>query len=349
MADAQDALVRVTRPLDRPPCDVWAALTDPAAVRAWLGECSEPLRPATLCSLDLGDGDMSVLEVLRAEAPSYLEYAERCFGIGPRTTITWQLEPIEGGCLATVTDFEPQRSTEDGAATRREWLARTARLRQTLQTRAPSRGRWNEEFSIGTELPGSVPAIWSMLGDLAAAPRWLPIAGDLAAGAAQLQLADGAEPAHFEVTHIRREADQQYLAFRVRHRGWLDATHWAMHLRPRRQAALVTLSHIGWEGIAREAAEQCRQRQRFAGLWYRTLLRLTLSYVRQHAIQLLSPADVEQRLGEPGFVVLDSNRPTLWAQGHVPGAVFVGQEEIAPELLPADRDATLVFYCRDST
>ena len=96
MTEAQAAAVRVTRALDRPAHDIWWALTDPAGLERWLGECSEPLRAANLCSLDLGDGDASVLEVLRADAPTHLEYAERSFGIGPRATVTWRLEPRPG-------------------------------------------------------------------------------------------------------------------------------------------------------------------------------------------------------------------------------------------------------------
>ena len=45
--------------------------------------------------------------------------------------------------------------------------------------------------------------------------------------------------------------------------------------------------------------------------------------------------------------VFDSNRETLWEQGHLPGAVAVGQETFPPEVLPADRGAALAFYCRD--
>jgi len=58
----------------------------------------------------------------------------------------------------------------------------------------------------------------------------------------------------------------------------------------------------------------------------------------------LTPDEVEALLGKPGVVILDVNVPTVWEDHHLPGAVHVDDPDLA-RFLPADRGATLVFYC----
>lgn len=62
----------------------------------------------------------------------------------------------------------------------------------------------------------------------------------------------------------------------------------------------------------------------------------------------ISAQEAYARLGQPGFHMLDCNLEMVYHRGHVPGAVYVGYDGLAPELLPEDRDATLVFYCGSS-
>src|SRR5581483_10593999 len=130
--------------------------------------------------------------------------------------------------------------------------------------------------------------------------------------------------------------------------AWLHPTACRLALRPRAESALLTIRHVGWEGIGFERAARLQARRRFAALWHRVLLFLTLGHVRALGIPTIAPAELRARLGEPGLYLFDSNRVTLWRQGHVPGAIHVGQEELAPRLLPPDRGASLVFYCRDT-
>jgi rhodanese-related sulfurtransferase len=90
------------------------------------------------------------------------------------------------------------------------------------------------------------------------------------------------------------------------------------------------------------------QRKRFAAFWHRFLLRFTLDCARSWQIPTLSAAELKARMELPEVFVLDANRATLWERGHVPQAVFVGQEDIPLDRLPPDKDAELVFYCRDT-
>lgn len=59
----------------------------------------------------------------------------------------------------------------------------------------------------------------------------------------------------------------------------------------------------------------------------------------------LTVAEVAARIGQPGFHVFDNNGPGRWKRGHVPGAKNLNAYNYAPGELPADKDATLVFYC----
>ena len=62
-------------------------------------------------------------------------------------------------------------------------------------------------------------------------------------------------------------------------------------------------------------------------------------------IPALTVAEVAARLGEPGFFVFDNNGPSRWKRSHVPGAANLNAYQIEADDLPADKDATLVFYC----
>lgn len=59
----------------------------------------------------------------------------------------------------------------------------------------------------------------------------------------------------------------------------------------------------------------------------------------------LTVAEVAARLGQAGFHVFDNNGAGRYRRSHVPGAVHLNAYGYEPGALPADRAATLVFYC----
>ncbi|HVT70553.1 MAG TPA: rhodanese-like domain-containing protein [Trebonia sp.] len=65
-------------------------------------------------------------------------------------------------------------------------------------------------------------------------------------------------------------------------------------------------------------------------------------------IKELSVGDAVALLAEPGTTFLDANPESRYRRGHIPGAVNVDPGAVA-DALPADRDARLVFYCRDTS
>ena len=69
---------------------------------------------------------------------------------------------------------------------------------------------------------------------------------------------------------------------------------------------------------------------------------------RTHDIPLITAPEVYQHLGTANFFVFDSSLLSQWRRGHVPGSIFVGMDDYDSALLPADKKATLVFYCYHS-
>ena len=59
----------------------------------------------------------------------------------------------------------------------------------------------------------------------------------------------------------------------------------------------------------------------------------------------ISPADVQQMVGERRGAVIDVNARQRWEEGHVPGALNLDPIGYQAGELPADRNASLVFYC----
>jgi hypothetical protein len=52
-----------------------------------------------------------------------------------------------------------------------------------------------------------------------------------------------------------------------------------------------------------------------------------------------------RRLGLPNTYAFDGNNPETYVEHHLPGAMRVNHKDITPGILPADKDATLIFYC----
>lgn len=62
-------------------------------------------------------------------------------------------------------------------------------------------------------------------------------------------------------------------------------------------------------------------------------------------IRELAVSEVAARLGHPGFFVFDNNGQGRWQRSHVPGAKNLNAHLFEAGDLPADKTATLVFYC----
>lgn len=61
----------------------------------------------------------------------------------------------------------------------------------------------------------------------------------------------------------------------------------------------------------------------------------------------LTVEEVGQRLADPGVHIYDGNHDEVYLEGHLPGAVHLFSKNIKEGVLPADKGATLIFYCRN--
>lgn len=62
----------------------------------------------------------------------------------------------------------------------------------------------------------------------------------------------------------------------------------------------------------------------------------------------ISPEEVRQRLGQPGFIAIDNNSISSFRRHHLPGARHLDPGDYSPEDLGSDKKAIIVFYCSDA-
>ncbi|HEY2749103.1 MAG TPA: rhodanese-like domain-containing protein [Polyangia bacterium] len=61
----------------------------------------------------------------------------------------------------------------------------------------------------------------------------------------------------------------------------------------------------------------------------------------------LTPQEVAARLKQKNVYVFDNNDPDVYKSGHLPHAKWVHPSEYDAKELPADKNATLIFYCHN--
>lgn len=328
--------------------EIWKALTEPDIVRKWWGEISPPFRVGRLSQLAVGDGDLYALEIVRLEPPYHLEYGRRLFGIGAKETIRWIISAKEGGCLINVSYTVPELDGDRRCAWHEEWIDHTDRLEKCLKNESLRPSPRLRELIISTELPGGITSVRSYLSEYLKKVFGLFRNPFYEKDETTLSVRDGAEPNDVRIVTGRGDSTACSVSLELSHSTWLYPTSAHLYLRQRPQGTKLTIRHRGWEGTAFDDEDRKRQRARFARFWHRFFLRFTLEYARSWRIPTLSPADLKSRMERSRLFVYDANRTTLWERGHVPEAVFVGQEDIPLDRLPSNKHTELVFYCRDS-
>jgi rhodanese-related sulfurtransferase len=61
----------------------------------------------------------------------------------------------------------------------------------------------------------------------------------------------------------------------------------------------------------------------------------------------LTPQEVFGKLKQKNVYVFDNNDPDVYKDAHVPGAKWLHPSEYDAKSLPADKNATLIFYCHN--
>jgi len=102
LGDDGTVQVRFRRHLPHPVEQVWASLVDPAQQATWMPGCTFEARAGAPVLFDFGDEGRAEGEVLVAEAPTLLEHTWLWPG-EPRCTVRYELEPVDGGTVLTLT------------------------------------------------------------------------------------------------------------------------------------------------------------------------------------------------------------------------------------------------------
>ena len=68
-----------------------------------------------------------------------------------------------------------------------------------------------------------------------------------------------------------------------------------------------------------------------------------------HELKQLTVDEVAARIAanDGKTFVYDDNPKEVWIHGHVPGAKWLDEDQVTAADLPADKTATLIFYCHD--
>ncbi|MGB0085370.1 MAG: rhodanese-like domain-containing protein [Rhodomicrobiaceae bacterium] len=69
--------------------------------------------------------------------------------------------------------------------------------------------------------------------------------------------------------------------------------------------------------------------------------------VETKAFPELSVKEAAELIAQGIAVVIDVNPRRRWASGHLPGALNLDPAEFTRDDIPADGNATLIFYCSD--
>ncbi len=252
--------------------EAWAALTQRELVGRWFGDLSESLQPGGAHRLDFGDGDSFEIFDVALDPPFRLFYRWRFLGTGPSDMIVWKIEPDRDGCRVCVTDSEPARSAEAVNELTEGWTDFLERLRGYFATGQSTRYEWRRDFDGSIEMDLEAPQAFQILFRAANRRNWLPWWGGAIASGSTVAMLDGARPTRFR---IDRPASDDLLTVRIALScpEWLGPTHCTIAVQRRGAAALLTVSHRGWEAISGDENQQMAQRRRFAALWVAALRR----------------------------------------------------------------------------
>lgn len=77
------------------------------------------------------------------------------------------------------------------------------------------------------------------------------------------------------------------------------------------------------------------------------LLSPLVGYGDETKLNAMTPQEVNAKLKQKNFYVIDNNDPEVFKAGHLPGAKWLSPSDYDAKALPTDKSATLVFYCHN--
>ncbi|MDT0329473.1 SRPBCC domain-containing protein [Nocardiopsis lambiniae] len=270
--------------------DVWNALTDPYAIAQWFADADEFwAAPGRESALDFNDGEFFWCRTVAAEPPhegrALLEHLWRWVGVGPATTVRWELsEPTGGVVRVRVVERATNPPSDWRSWNGMGWPGILDQLAEHLRTGRRQRWPWRRMGPyVQTELPLGTFEAWSTLTSIPALQFWLGrSSGTLVEGdRVDFTIGDASGTASLAVTrHV--EANQSFPSFQPRleftlHRlGWpgpLDGHLWIEPAGLGR--SVLQVFHSGWERFG-QLAEAPVDRALLTAFWASAFGRLVL-------------------------------------------------------------------------
>ena len=271
---AEGLTLRFVRHLRHPVAQVWAALTEPAQVRSWLGELDGPLETGATYELILGPNRVggTVLEVIPLQALAYTW--EEAISGPTAATVRWQLAAEPTGTQLTFTStsstatFLPEggagwegildslRGRLDGVEVdggQEKWRRLTTHYAETFDV-SPSLGLLDDDARPGDGsatvrfvrfLDHPPERVWAALTDPAQTARWLAAASiDQRVGGSVEISFEGGEVVTGTVRAIEPGCVLEYTWVSSGTRA--SVVRW--HLEPRGDGTRLELTHTFHDG-----------------------------------------------------------------------------------------------------
>ncbi len=77
------------------------------------------------------------------------------------------------------------------------------------------------------------------------------------------------------------------------------------------------------------------------------ILIVPIGAARAEGFGKLTVDEVKAKLHQKNVYIFDNNDPEVYKDAHLPGAKWLHPSEYNPKDLPADKNATLIFYCHN--
>lgn len=242
--------------------DVWRSLTDPYVVAQWLAEADEfwavPGRESTL---DFEDGEFFWCRTTVTEPPhegrALLEHLWRWVGVGPASTVRWELAQMDGPVVRVrVVERATNPPSDWRSWNGMGWPGILDQLAEHLRTGRRRRWTWRRMGPyVQTELPVGTFEAWSALTGVPALQFWLGrSSGTLdPGGEVDFTLGDASGVARITVVeHV--EANQSFpsfqprLEFRLSRPGWPGPLTCHLWIEPAGLGrSILQIFHSGWE------------------------------------------------------------------------------------------------------
>lgn len=269
--------VTVPYPVD----DVWTALTDPKALGKWLARpVGKWAKAGKEAILDFEDGEFFLCGTETVTSPSggrggTLRYLWRWVGIGPATSVTWEVRDRGPGATTVMVTEEAVNPPSDWRSWNgMGWPGILEQLAAYLRSGTDNRWTWRRMGPyLQAELPLPPFEAWEALTSAGAVKHWLQrSSGSLAVGDPMtVVMGDASGTVRLTVTKSVEAAQEfpsymPYIEYTLARPSWDQQLGGRLWVEPAGLGrSLLQVFHHSWEGL--RIAEPLPERRLLTNFW----------------------------------------------------------------------------------